>query len=889
MLEFTYSNRIEELFERMALRAKETGPFVERVVIAPSHALKVWLKEQMALSPLMGTSLGCKVLLFEEALHFLKKPLLARTPSLIEMISEIEGKLAVIDEVKGWVAKSDSRKYHLAEEIALLFQKYGRFSPNCLKGWQKTLWDELFSGLWAAPGALLCQPFTGGVKPTEVDVFAIDFLSKNEFSFLKKVAEIYPVRVWHLSPCLHYWSDIASKKEKKRLLERTPELEPFMSDVNPLLANLGKVGREMAKRYEEEEFEAAYSVASEVLRQREYDVFEGAVETVEEPATTLTLLQADLLFMATSSHLKTFDDTLAIHHLPSRLREVEWVRDLVMQRLYKGETDILILAPDITLYKPLIERVFSDLPFSLEKSQQEIDDDPLIRLLEYYLSRRDANDLLPLLKEFEFDAEETLQLQAWMGSDQVHKKGIEPLLLRFMKGSLNPSSLDLVTKFEAFLRLIRTHEPTGEKSYAAWAAWLENLRPCELPLILCKGPISYYSFVQLVRWQIGASQEKRREHRLGQIRFASLTSLQRVPVGCLMLMGLSEGVFPRKPIRSQLDLSASEDSPSRTDEDRMRFLDALLSARRHLFITWSEAESPSCLVQELIDYTGLAVEKHPELPWDAAYFGKYQTFSDVAWRAFHVEPHRIHAPMTFSSPVCEAPLEPLSLRELAEIIKDPIAYYQKEAGLTKTFEEENLDPEMSDTLSGLEAWKVRKHILERQRAPYFNGDTLGGKLKRKQEEKIRAEIQPYLEEIGDVWAEPVIPTAECPVHGVIPYATKRGIVFLGEKKKALQALPYLLFAKKNQSQRNVIYCLKDQKTLELDSLPSWESWLAYAKKAKEHLYPFAPDCLKAILKGDEKSLALHLKSRGIENDPKSLIEEYQKEAEHLFREVYEIL
>ena len=168
----------------------------------------------------------------------------------------------------------------------------------------------------------------------------------------------------------------------------------------------------------------------------------------------------------------------------------------------------------------------------------------------------------------------------------------------------------------------------------------------------------------------------------------------------------------------------------------------------------------------------------------------------------------------------------------------------------------------------------------------FKEGSLFEKIKVKKEAAIRESIQAYLcaEGIHEIHPLPILPTAELPLHGIVPYTTSEGIIFLGEKKKLFEALPYFLVAAHLDPKRNKIYCLKDKKTLQLnvEPLPLLKKWIAYAAKAKTSPYPFSPSSVEALVKGDMPALKKILEVQGCSQNAETLYHAYKKEAEELF-------
>lgn len=98
----------------------------------------------------------------------------------------------------------------------------------------------------------------------------------------------------------------------------------------------------------------------------------------------------------------------------------------------------------------------------------------------------------------------------------------------------------------------------------------------------------------------------------GQLTFATLMPMRAIPFRMVCLLGMNDGEFPRARPPVDFDLMARELRPgdrSRREDDRYLFLEALLSARERLHISWvgrsiqdNSAQPPSVLVSQLRDH-----------------------------------------------------------------------------------------------------------------------------------------------------------------------------------------------------------------------------------------------------------------------------------------------
>jgi len=128
----------------------------------------------------------------------------------------------------------------------------------------------------------------------------------------------------------------------------------------------------------------------------------------------------------------------------------------------------------------------------------------------------------------------------------------------------------------------------------------------------------------------------------GGVTFCAMLPMRSIPFQVVALIGMDDGAFPRRNRPQGFDLMAQ--SPRRgdrsiRDEDRYLFLEALLSARRRLHVSYlgqsikdNSELPPSVLVSELLDYLakgfqaadGLpcgSVLRHPLQPFSPRYFG----------------------------------------------------------------------------------------------------------------------------------------------------------------------------------------------------------------------------------------------------------------------------
>ncbi len=139
----------------------------------------------------------------------------------------------------------------------------------------------------------------------------------------------------------------------------------------------------------------------------------------------------------------------------------------------------------------------------------------------------------------------------------------------------------------------------------------------------------------------------------GGVQFGTLMPMRSIPFKAICLLGMNDGDYPRQTAPRDFDLMAQSwraGDRSRREDDRYLFLEALLSARERLYISWqghratdNTALEPSVLVAQLMDYlnTGWTpprqAQQQPLQPYSEAYFlqgSTFQTF-DAEWARLH--------------------------------------------------------------------------------------------------------------------------------------------------------------------------------------------------------------------------------------------------------------
>ncbi|WP_432720790.1 exodeoxyribonuclease V subunit gamma [Jeongeupia wiesaeckerbachi] len=271
----------------------------------------------------------------------------------------------------------------------------------------------------------------------------------------------------------------------------------------------------------------------------------------------------------------------------------------------------------------------------------------------------------------------------------------------------------------------------------------------------------------------------------GAVTFATLMPMRAIPFRMVCLLGMNDGDYPRTRVPMDFDLMGRDYRPgdrSRREDDRYLFLEALLSARDRLHISWvgrsihdNSERPPSVLVAQLRDHLAagwqlagaagddalldaLTIE-HRLQPFNRDYFGTDPRLFSYAreWRdglAGTGEPAQpavpaVRMPVQMSllldepeEPVSapglaplahglfrQAPLAPmawdgtLSLRQLADFLANPVrSFFRLRLGVYF----ELADPASEDNepfaIDALENWRLQDELIRAQLAAFDKGE-----------------------------------------------------------------------------------------------------------------------------------------------------------------------
>ncbi|WP_205340234.1 exodeoxyribonuclease V subunit gamma [Denitrificimonas caeni] len=185
----------------------------------------------------------------------------------------------------------------------------------------------------------------------------------------------------------------------------------------------------------------------------------------------------------------------------------------------------------------------------------------------------------------------------------------------------------------------------------------------------------------------------------GSVNFCTLMPMRAIPFRMVCLLGMNDGDYPRVQAPLDFDLMGTDYRPgdrSRREDDRYLLLEALLSAREKLYISWigrsvrdNTERTPSVLIAQLRDHISsgwrLADEQplldalttvHPLQPFSQHYFADNKDHSDLftyahEWSVLHQKPAADSATALSKF----LPVSKITPELLQRFLRDPVRFF----------------------------------------------------------------------------------------------------------------------------------------------------------------------------------------------------------------------
>ncbi len=679
MLRLYQSNRLKILTQRLSelLAVPEDSPLQPETLVVQHPGMARWLALEIADQAGISANIRFPLpgaFIWEVLEVFLPDvPTTNRyTPALLKwLIFEQIEQLAdqpLFAPVQNYLQKDDEkRRFQLAERLAGLFDRYLVYRPDWIMQWEAgqsaIQGDEWQAELWRHLSHEQDPHWVGlqqklfsyrGERPVELPkrlfLIGVPTLSPGYLQIIQWLAQWMDIHLFLLNPCETHWADIVDYKTLVRQELEQNGSELYLDVGNPLLASLGRQGRD---------FFAAIN-----------EMDPGSEEWFEDPGgkTLLNRLQQQILKLESPSRIDLQADmSIRFHIFHSAMREVESLYDQLLAILDENRqltpADILVMTPDIETYAPLIDAVFSvpgDRPaipyrvsdLALRRANHQIN--AFLELLDLAGSRFSVNRMLGLLElpaihqRFGLDETALEEITEWVAAANIRwgrdaeskasfglpseprntwRTGLEQLLLGFampaesielwrgiaplnaVEGSNSPWLGGLLSFCEAVFRL--EEQLLESRNPASWSDLLLDLidefftadKDAQLPLQRLRDGVQQLRdeaaaagfsgkvSLLLVREQLEQifAQPMSQGFLGGGVNFCALAPMRSLPFQVICLIGMNEGSFPRQPPVLGFDLMGRQfrfGDRSRRVDDRYLFLETLISAGQMIYLSY---------------------------------------------------------------------------------------------------------------------------------------------------------------------------------------------------------------------------------------------------------------------------------------------------------------
>ena len=261
------------------------------------------------------------------------------------------------------------RRFQLSARLADVFSQYLVYRPDMMLRWERgDARDDWQAHLWRHVRARIDAPHraerlpalaaalhrAGDGQTQPLHVFGVSELPPDVLVSLRALATHRAVHIYFPDPCRQYWTFL----RPRRALLADENAEALYFEVgHPLLASLGRVGQD---------FSLALDDADDHRDPLDDDEPPTAIaHLLHAVQESIRHLQPDLVRDAyTSPPDPRTDASLRVHACHTRLRELEVLKDQLLGFLVDDATlqsrDIVVMAPDIAAYAPLLPSVFGD-------------------------------------------------------------------------------------------------------------------------------------------------------------------------------------------------------------------------------------------------------------------------------------------------------------------------------------------------------------------------------------------------------------------------------------------------------------------------------------------------------------------------------------------------
>ncbi len=750
------------------------------VILIPSIAYKEEIIRKIVDSENNKGILGFKFLLFNQLQNFLYQAVLGKNlPSKTAFFLQIEKEILKIlkdenclkyPELKRFVEKNasiSSKRIHLlSQDLAAVFLELGIFENK--KDQLKQPWQERIYEILMLP---YIEEFQQAIKNNQfsfqgqIHFFCIPYFDAGIHKLFEHLGKTNQIYHYFYFPTDFFFADILTKHQKrfwnKHHKEHTVE---NISVIDDFLSNFIQMKKKQFEYFDDR------------LLEEEDDDFE-AVEESFFLASFQRTLQTGILSSA------RFDDSIQIDLAPSPLREVQVLYNQIMDAFQKDHSlsfsDVVVYAPDISEYAPYIHFVFNmpQSPFKYRIASDLATKGKLLEGLENFFLNIDSHELLlekflqneSILKKMRISKEDSVKAYEIFKNAYIlenFEENLEEGFLRILSSITFDQEKQRELEKPFAFEIDSSFIPVLEKIFKTIRLWKEDLRffmsrpvltvdewikklqaiiqtyfsfESEknhtkiqldefflfLKTLSLSESLSYETFYHLYEDFFMNNKISFNMNDWNAILFSSIDSASFASKKIVAVIGLTED-FPKTMDDVSYILKKSL-FPSKSQRQKDSFLNILLSAKKHLFLSapFQKIEGRKTLSLLILEMIGLFKKMEPILEKETedymhfhpAHFFDESYFMENAKRKSYIKAHYITAQVYYNQLRQKLLNQELrvtlknrfTLKDLQSFYKHPLKYFfHSQEIFFKSKEDLFLLP------TPLDLYVIRKDVLTNQ-------------------------------------------------------------------------------------------------------------------------------------------------------------------------------
>ncbi|ABI82620.1 exodeoxyribonuclease V subunit gamma [Francisella tularensis] len=622
--------------------------------------------------------------------------------------------------------------------------------------------------------------------PSDIYIFGVNTISPKNLKFIFELAKYINVHILYINPCSEYWYDLHKSKISAWLDSDDYEIQPLLANLgqqgkeffNQLLENEQQQELEVFEKFDKE------SLAFEKLTDNNQTQLVSLQRNLLELDCQNHAKQKDLSISINSCHSPLREVQILHDKLLDMIKADPNIKPRDILVMCPNIEDYSPYIDSVFSRYPTDKK----LPCSIA-DRTLLDSEPLaasfIELLQLPESNFEVNKILDYLavpaiqQKFKITDEQLEAIRYWLKESCIHHSnndqtfswswGLRRLMLGFSYSDssyiiddklmtvpvIEGSEIAELGGLYELLELLERYSQNllKPRSLANWQVYLLEMFDDVFDVtndeqyiakkikdiiaktvttaknILLDQEIDLYTIRYCLISQL--SEPIINNHFLnGKVTFCSMTPMRSVPFRVIAMLGLNNGKFPHQESAISFDLIArlgrKKGDRTKRDDDRYLFLEAILSARDYLYISYigrsvktNVEQQPSLILKELTSYLNLnydwGKEDIKEYPLHAfsskCYSDSYRSY-DKAWlKLLQSEPRGFYDSASLSN--CANLPKNLSISKLVKVFDDPIkayANYTLELYLEDDFEE--LEDSEPFDINSLDKHKLKQALLK---------------------------------------------------------------------------------------------------------------------------------------------------------------------------------